>query len=253
MAKSTALRQSSKDAVNRLRGPLRYVVAAVAVAAATLLQWLVDPLIGDALIFSTYFAAVVFTVAYGGFWPGVVATFLSVATCDWFFIPPINSFYIETDDLGTWLGIVTFIVVGITVAAINEALQRSRRAAHSAARQLAVAVDHAQFLSEASKSVAALVDVKSSMQRLAQLCVPRFADWCALYLVDEQGEIQPIAQAHANAQKASLLGEMISGYPPSWRCRQCPAAFSAVATPNSCRKSLSPTSNQSHKMRVTPS
>jgi signal transduction histidine kinase len=113
--------------------------------------------------------------------------------------------------LGTWLGIATFVVVGITVAAINEAMQRSRRAAHSAARQLAVAVDHAQFLSEASKSVAALVDIK------ARLCVPRFADWCAFHFVDEQGEIQSIAWAHSDAQKAVLLSEMISRYPPSWR------------------------------------
>jgi K+-sensing histidine kinase KdpD len=203
--------------MNGLRGPFGYVVAVGAVAIATLVQWLVDPLIGDALIFSTYFAAVVFTVAFGGFWPGVVATFLSVAAGVFFFIPPRYSFYIETRDLGAWLAIVTFIVVGITVSAINEALQRSRQAAHSAAGQLAVAVDHAQFLSEASKSVAALVDVESSMQRLAQLCVPRFADWCALYLVNEQSEIQPVARAHVDPQKATLLAELISRYPPSWR------------------------------------
>jgi K+-sensing histidine kinase KdpD/CheY-like chemotaxis protein len=206
-----------KDSSDGFRGPLAYLVAVLAVAAATLVEWLVDPLIGDALIFSTYFAAVVFTVAYGGLWPGILATFLSVAAADWFFIPPRQSFHIETRDLGTWLGIVTFIVVGITVAAINEALQRSRRAAHSAARQLAVVVEHAQFLSEASKSVAALVDVESSMQRLAQLCVPRFADCCAFYLVSEHSDIQSIAQAHADPQKAPLLAEIISRYPPSWR------------------------------------
>ena len=203
--------------MNGLPGPLGYVVAVGAVTGTTLVQWLVDPLIGDALIFSFYFAAVLLAVAFGGFWPGVLATLLSVAACDFFFIPPRYSFYIETRDLGTWLGIATFVVVGITVAAINEALQRSRQASHSAARQLAVAVDHAQFLSAASKSVAALVDVESSMQRLAQLCVPRFADWCALYLVNEQSEIQPIARAHADPQMERLLAEMISRYPPSWR------------------------------------
>jgi K+-sensing histidine kinase KdpD len=216
MAKPIAPRRSVETA-GWNRGPLAYLVAVLAVAVATLVQWLVDPLIGDALIFSTYFVAVVFAVAYGGFWPGVFATFLSVAAGDFFFIPTRYSFYIETDDLGTWLGILTFIVVGITVAAINEALHRSRRAAQSAAGQLEVAVDHAQFLSEASKSVAALVDVESSMQRLAELCVPRFADWCAFYLVNEHSEIQPIARAHAEAQKVPLLAEIITRYPPSWR------------------------------------
>jgi signal transduction histidine kinase len=207
---------SSERAMNGLPGAFAYLVAVIVVAASTLVQWLFDPHIGDALIFSTYFAAVVVAVAFGGFWPGVFATFLSVLAADWFFIPPRYSFYISTDDVGTWLGIVTFIVVGLTVTAFNEALQRSRRAAYSAARQLAVVAEHEQFLSEASKSIAALVDVESSMHRLARLCVSRFADWCVFYLVNEQREIQQIARAHRDPKMEPVLGELTASYPPDW-------------------------------------
>jgi PAS domain S-box-containing protein len=87
----------------------------------------------------------------------------------------------------------------------REALQRSE--------------EHARFLFEAGKSVAALVDVSSSMHRLARLCVPRFADWCVCYLVDEQGEIQPVAWAHGDPPQEELLAELATHYPPDWTSR----------------------------------
>ena len=207
----------SGTAINGLQGRIAYVVGVVAVAASTLVQWMLDPYIGDSLIFSTYFAAVVVTVAYGGFWPGLFATLLSVVAADYFFIDPRQSLFVGLDETAALLGIVTFIVVGLTVAAFNEALQRSRRAAFSAAGKLATTVDHLQFLSEASKSVAALVDVESSMHRLARLCVTHFADWCVFYLVNEHGEVQSIARAHRDPQKEAPLARLTSENPPDWR------------------------------------
>jgi K+-sensing histidine kinase KdpD len=212
----TVAQRSSDTAVNGLHGPVAYIVGLIAVAASTAVQWLLDPYIGDSLIFSTYFAAVVVTVAYGGFWPGLVATLLSVLSADFFFIDPRYSILIGMDDIAAWLGIITFIVVGLTVAVFNEALQRSRRAAFSAARKLAVTIDHVQFLSEASKSVAALVDVDSSMDRLARLCVAHFADWCIFYLANDAGEIQSIARAHRDPQKEALLAQISSVSSPYW-------------------------------------
>ncbi len=203
--------------INGLRGPIAYVVGVVAVAASTLVQWMLDPYIGDNLIFSTYFAAVVVTVAYGGFWPGLFATLLSVAAADFFFIEPRYALLVGLDDTAALLGIGTFIVVGLTVAVFNEALQRSRRAAFSAAGKLATSVDQLQFLSEASKSVAALVDVESSMHRLARLCVTHFADWCVFYLIDDDGEVQSIARAHRDPQKEPALARMTAENPPDWR------------------------------------
>jgi PAS domain S-box-containing protein len=77
--------------------------------------------------------------------------------------------------------------------------------------------EHATFLSEASKPMAALVDVGSSMQRLARLCAPRFADWCVVYLLDEQRESQLVASAHGDPQKEPLLTEISTRYRPDWR------------------------------------
>ena len=211
MAESFAT-EPKQGRVHRYRGPLAYLAAAGTVAASTVIQWLIDPYIGDSLIFGTYFAAVVVTAGYFGFWPAVFAIVLSVAAADWFFLAPRYSFIIGLDDTSAWLGILTFVLVGLTVAAFNEALQGSRQAAYSAARQLSVTVEHVQFLSEASKSVAALVDVESSMHRLARLCVPRFADWCLIYLVNEESGFQPITRAHRDQRQEPLLAELSSHY-----------------------------------------
>ena len=74
-----------------------YLIAAGAVVASTAVQLVIDPYVGDTLIFSTYFAAIVVAAAYGGFWPGVLAIVLSVVAADWFFVEPWYSLGIPWD------------------------------------------------------------------------------------------------------------------------------------------------------------
>ncbi len=54
-----------------------------------------------------------------------------------------------------------------------------------------------QFLAEASRSLATLVDYQSTLQQIATLAVPHFADGCAIYVPDESGELQRLAIASA--------------------------------------------------------
>ena len=71
------------------------------------------------------------------------------------------------------------------------------------------AEDHLRLLVDASDSVAAVVDVQSSMQKLARHAVPTFGDWCAIHLVSEKGEIEKLAHAHAEPGKDALLDEFL--------------------------------------------
>ena len=71
-----------KPLKRRRSGWIAYLIAAGAVAASTIVQLLLDPYIGDTLIFSTYFAAIVIAAAYGGFWPGALAVVLCVVSAD---------------------------------------------------------------------------------------------------------------------------------------------------------------------------
>jgi len=53
-----------------------------------------------------------------------------------------------------------------------------------------------RFLADASKSLAALVDYGSTMQKVARLAVPFFADWCAVDLVEASGSLRRVAFIH---------------------------------------------------------
>lgn len=52
-----------------------------------------------------------------------------------------------------------------------------------------------RFLSEASRSLATLVDYQSTLQQIATLAVPHFADGCAIYMPDESGQLRRLAVA----------------------------------------------------------
>jgi PAS domain S-box-containing protein len=58
-----------------------------------------------------------------------------------------------------------------------------------------------RFLADASKSLAALVDYGSTMQKVARLAVPCFADWCAVDLLEPDGSLRRVAVAHADPSK----------------------------------------------------
>ena len=119
------------------------MIAAGAAVASTAVQLVIDPYVGDTLIFSTYFAAIVVAAAYGGFWPGVLAIVLSVVAADWFFVEPRYSLGIPWDATNAWTGIITFCLIALALAAISEALHRNRAKAYLLAEQRAAAMEAA--------------------------------------------------------------------------------------------------------------
>jgi PAS domain S-box-containing protein len=70
-----------------------------------------------------------------------------------------------------------------------------------------------RFLADASKSLAALVDSGSTMQKVARLAVPFFADWCAVDVVEENGSVRRLAVSHADPAKVELAHELERRYP----------------------------------------
>ena len=55
-----------------------------------------------------------------------------------------------------------------------------------------------EFLAEAGARLASTLDVRETLASVAQLVVPRIADWCAVDLVTESGEVERLAVAHAD-------------------------------------------------------
>ncbi|MDB5853455.1 MAG: hypothetical protein JWR22_1496 [Herminiimonas sp.] len=61
-----------------------------------------------------------------------------------------------------------------------------------------------KFLAEASAELARLVEPTITLERLALLAVPSFADWCAIDLWQEDGTLERVAVAHVNPEKVQV-------------------------------------------------
>jgi PAS domain S-box-containing protein len=71
-----------------------------------------------------------------------------------------------------------------------------------------------RFLADASATLAAVVDYQSTLQKVAGMAVPHFADWCAVDMVDPDGTVRRLAVAHADPAKVKLALDLQDRYPP---------------------------------------
>ncbi len=69
------------------------------------------------------------------------------------------------------------------------------------------------FLAEASELLAGSLDPDAALAQLADLSVPRIADWCGIELVDDDGALRNVAVAHADPGRIRLADEMRARYP----------------------------------------
>lgn len=74
--------------------------------------------------------------------------------------------------------------------------------------------DDLKFLAEASAELAGVDDYPGTLDRIAKLAVPRFADWCAVDIQQPDGTLRRVAAAHVDPGKEHLLHEMHERYPP---------------------------------------
>jgi PAS domain S-box-containing protein len=70
-----------------------------------------------------------------------------------------------------------------------------------------------QFLAQASAELASLTDYPETMQRIARLAVPHFADWCAVDML-EGAALRRVAVAHVDESKVRLAHELHERFPP---------------------------------------
>jgi PAS domain S-box-containing protein len=106
---------------------LRYSAALGAVAVAFLLRSLLHSRLGPLAPFITFFPAVIFSAWFGGLGPGLLATALSVALTNYFFIAPVHTFKIDISSDAA--NLVRFIIGSVLVALLMDALYKARRRA----------------------------------------------------------------------------------------------------------------------------
>ena len=70
-----------------------------------------------------------------------------------------------------------------------------------------------QFLAEASTELAGLRDYQETLDRIAHLAVPHFADWCAVDMLGDGGALQRVAVAHVDPAKEQLARALHRRFP----------------------------------------
>ena len=70
------------------------------------------------------------------------------------------------------------------------------------------AEDTLRFLSAASATLADVFDYETTLQKVASLSVPYFADWCTVDMVGADGSPRRLTIAHADPQKIKLVQEV---------------------------------------------
>jgi PAS domain S-box-containing protein len=92
----------------------------------------------------------------------------------------------------------------------SQALARSRLYAQEQARR-----ERMTFLAEASELLSSSLDYHRTLRRLTHLAVPGLADWCAIDIAGENGEIERLAVAHQDPEKVRWAYELQERYPPN--------------------------------------
>jgi PAS domain S-box-containing protein len=72
----------------------------------------------------------------------------------------------------------------------------------------------AHFLADASAALAVLVDFDSTLQKVATLAVPHFADWVSVDVLEENGKLRRVAVAHIDPAKMQLAHDLHRRFPP---------------------------------------
>jgi PAS domain S-box-containing protein len=69
-----------------------------------------------------------------------------------------------------------------------------------------------RFLADAGRILSLSLDPRTTLERIAHLVVPRYADWCSIDIVAEDGSLQTMILQHTDPQKLDLVREL-RGFP----------------------------------------
>jgi PAS domain S-box-containing protein len=78
----------------------------------------------------------------------------------------------------------------------------------------------ARFLADASSALAVITDFNSTLQKVASLAVPHFADWATVDLVETDGRLRRVSAAHVDPAKVELAHELHRRFPPEASAQQ---------------------------------
>ena len=113
-----------------------YYYASIGVAIATAVAWVMFPYFGPVNLIMMYLVAVVVTAIRFGRGPSVLASVLSVAAFDFFFVPPYLSFAVS--DIQYFLTFAIMLVVALVISSLAVRIRGQAELARHRERRTAV-------------------------------------------------------------------------------------------------------------------
>lgn len=109
---------------------------------------------------------------------------------------------------------VVLVFRDVTERALAETARAELLAREQAARGEAERErERMAFLADSSRLLASSLDYATTLQQVANLAVPRLADWCVVDLPSEAGDIEMVAAAHVDPDKVRWAHELRKAYP----------------------------------------
>src|SRR5690606_29314045 len=114
-----------------------------------------------------------------------------------------------------WVVAVATPAVAMVSAYLKGVVDR-KRVRDRTTRAIAEAAERrSAFLSEASRTLASSLNYDVTLANLAALSVPALADYCLIYVLEEDGsQIRLVAAAHVDPALATLVQDVAARYPP---------------------------------------
>ena len=103
-----------RRSLKRTSKPLEYVYALTGVSLATAVAWGMAPYFGSANLIMMYLIAVIIIAIQCGRGPSILASVMSVATFDFFFVPPYFSFAVS--DIQYLLTFAVMLIVALVIS-----------------------------------------------------------------------------------------------------------------------------------------
>jgi PAS domain S-box-containing protein len=105
---------------------VQYMIALAAVAAATIVRRLLDPVLGTGVPYAMYLAAVLFVASFTSMGPALLTLVLGAWAANFFFFEPRYEWMLHLHGATQWVSFSVYAILGISVILISETFHRAR-------------------------------------------------------------------------------------------------------------------------------
>ncbi|HEX9044723.1 MAG TPA: ATP-binding protein [Candidatus Limnocylindrales bacterium] len=172
-------------------GATRVGIGVVAAVGALIVRAALNVALGSETPFITLFPAVAIAAWGGGLLAGLVASVVGALLTITFVTPTTQHAAADVVRLGL------YAAGAIVISALGGHMHEARERAEAARAR-------ADFLADASAVLTESLDTLTTVESLAQVAVPAYADWCAIDLLDASGRFTSSRIAHRDPQKVAL-------------------------------------------------